>query len=75
VWNYLQIERIHGQDVQVIIYAAKVSFNNPLFMELVILACWNIWKQWNGKKIKARGPLSLAGRETSFMMYPCLSIG
>jgi hypothetical protein len=30
------------------IMAAKKSFLGPCFIEIVILACWCIWKQRNG---------------------------
>ena len=48
IWNYLQIDWPQGQDLQVVIDQARVSFSKPFFMEVVILACWHIWKQRNG---------------------------
>jgi hypothetical protein len=44
-------------------------------MEIVILACWNIWKQRNGLIFQGERPSFLGWEETSCLMYPCLSIG
>ena len=49
IWNYLQIEWPQGQDLQSVVAQARASFKQPFFMEVVILTCWNIWKQRNGK--------------------------
>jgi hypothetical protein len=49
VWNYLQIDWSLAQDIQGSISAAKLAFRKPFFMEVLMLACWNIWKQRNGK--------------------------
>jgi hypothetical protein len=35
---------------------AKPSFIGPCFSEIVILACWCIWKQRNGWIFKSIGP-------------------
>ena len=56
VWSYLQIDWFSSSDVQTAASAARVGFNKPFFMEVVILACWNIWKQRNGKIFEARRP-------------------
>lgn len=31
-------------------------FSGPCFVEIVILACWNIWRQRNNKIFKGMGP-------------------
>jgi hypothetical protein len=49
VWNYLQIDRSQGQDIQAAAFAARKDFGKPFFMEVVIIALWNIWKQRNGQ--------------------------
>jgi hypothetical protein len=56
VWNYLQIDWSHAQDIQASLAAAKQQFSQPFFMEVVILACWNIWKQRNGKIFRDNRP-------------------
>jgi hypothetical protein len=35
---------------------AKKNSNGPYFVEIVILACWNIWKQRNDKIFKGIQP-------------------
>lgn len=47
VWNYLQIPWIPGNSSETLL-AAKRDFDGPCFTEIVILACWGIWKQRNG---------------------------
>jgi hypothetical protein len=47
VWTYLQIDWMQGQDIQTAASRARVGFAKPFFMEVVILACWNIWKRRN----------------------------
>jgi hypothetical protein len=66
VRNYLQIEWTSGQEVQMIFSEAKRSFGKPFFMEVVILACWNIWKQRNGLIFQGERP-SFFGWRRSFM--------
>jgi hypothetical protein len=34
----------------------RAEFNKPFFMEVVVLACWSIWKQRNGKFFEAETP-------------------
>ena len=48
VWNYLGIVWSPGTTPSQVISAAKRSFSGPCFVEVVILACWAIWKQRNG---------------------------
>jgi hypothetical protein len=33
-----------GDDIQRIVAAAKRDFDQSFFMEVLIMACWNIWK-------------------------------
>jgi hypothetical protein len=49
IWNYLQIEWVGTDDMQLVLNGARKSFAKPFFMEVVILACWNIWLLRNGK--------------------------
>jgi hypothetical protein len=66
VWNYLQIDWSQAQDIQSSLSAARQQFNQPFFMEVVILACWNIWKQRNGKIFRGDRPTFL-GWKRNFM--------
>jgi hypothetical protein len=45
IWNYLQIQwqGNTGNDLQQVLHVARRSFGHPFFMEVLILACWNIW--------------------------------
>ena len=46
IWCYLQVGWCNGtMDASII--QAKRNFKGPCFSEIVILACWNIWKQRN----------------------------
>ena len=47
VWNYLQIVW-ETDSVLNNLRQARKEFHGPCFSEVVILACWNIWKQRNG---------------------------
>jgi hypothetical protein len=47
IWNYLQIPWIPGSSFEALSNAKK-SFLGPCFAEIVIIACWCIWKQRNG---------------------------
>ena len=54
VWNYLQITWVSASFADALV-TAKKNFTGPCFMEIVILACWGIWKQrnnWIFKNIK-----------------------
>jgi hypothetical protein len=56
VWNYLQINWLAGGDIQSVVSAARRDFGQPFFMEVMMLACWNIWKQRNGKIFRQERP-------------------
>jgi hypothetical protein len=47
IWNYLQIEWTDGDSYEEVFSAARKDFGKPFFAEVVILACWHIWKQRN----------------------------
>jgi hypothetical protein len=47
IWNYFQIPWIPGNTFAAL-SNAKRSFLGPYFSEIVIIACWCIWKQRNG---------------------------
>jgi hypothetical protein len=49
VWNYLQIDWIQNDDLQVVISATRNSFGKPFFMEVLVLACRGIWLIRNDK--------------------------
>ena len=66
VWNYLQILWQHTGNVAQILKHAKASFQGPCFTEIVILACWAIWKQRNGWIFKNIKP-SFRGWKTTFV--------
>ena len=66
VWNYLQISWPQGQDLQASVHAARQSFGQPFFMEVLILACWNIWKQRNEKIFEHQRP-SFGGWKRRFI--------
>ena len=55
IWSYLQIQWRPGDLAQVITQNKK-EFNGPCFMEIVILACWAIWKQRNSQIFKEENP-------------------
>ncbi|PNT61175.1 hypothetical protein BRADI_5g11197v3 [Brachypodium distachyon] len=46
-WTYLQIEWPGGGDLYDIISSARRDFRRSFFIEVVIICCWNIWKQRN----------------------------
>ena len=56
VWSYLQIDWSLGSDIQGAMSAARRDFNKPFFMEVMIVACWHIWKQRNGKIFQHERP-------------------
>jgi hypothetical protein len=45
-----------GDNVQSIVAEAKRDFAKPFFMEVLIMACWNIWKVRNGKIFENQRP-------------------
>ena len=79
VWSYLQISWHHGGNVAQVLKHAKLSFQGPCFTEIVILACWAIWKQRNGwifKNIKPtfRGWKAYFVQEVSLLKYRAKSV-
>jgi hypothetical protein len=56
VWNYLQVDWIQHHDMQTIVSAAHVSFAKPIFMEVIMVACRNIWLVRNGKVFRGERP-------------------
>jgi hypothetical protein len=48
IWNYFQIDWTLAPDIQGSLLATILAFRKPFFMEVVMLGCWNIWKQRNG---------------------------
>jgi hypothetical protein len=56
IWNYLQIEWIHHDDLQVVVATARQRFHKPFFMEVVVVACWNIWLIRNTKIFQNERP-------------------
>jgi hypothetical protein len=56
VWAYLQIDWSLGADIQTAMSAARRDFGKPFFIEVMILACWHIWKQRNGKIFQHERP-------------------
>ena len=63
VWNYLQIDRTHGSDVQQCIYQARSRFGHPLFFEFMLMAAWNICILRNGRTFR--------GERASFATWKC----
>jgi hypothetical protein len=55
IWSYLQISWGMGSGPEMLMHAKK-QFNGPCFVEIVILSCWNIWKQRNDKIFKGMKP-------------------
>jgi hypothetical protein len=45
-----------GTDIQSAVAAAQRDFGKPFFIEVMILACWHIWKQRNGKIFQHERP-------------------
>jgi hypothetical protein len=51
VWIYLQVNWTSGSGPEMLKNTKKI-FKGPCFVEIIILACWNIWKQRNNKIFK-----------------------
>ena len=49
VWNYLQIQWLADLSPSECLIAAKQSFGQPFFNEIVYLAAWNVWLLRNGR--------------------------
>jgi hypothetical protein len=47
IWAYLQEDWTHEDTIEEMFVKARKSFSKPFFTEVVILACWHIWKQRN----------------------------
>jgi hypothetical protein len=56
IWNYLQIQWIAHDDLQTVVTEARRSFGQPFFMEVVIMACRNIWLLRNAKIFRQEIP-------------------
>jgi hypothetical protein len=56
IWNYLQITWQSNDDLQAVVSAAKNGFGQPFFMEVVVMAIWNIWLLQNGKFFNQEKP-------------------
>jgi hypothetical protein len=56
IWNYLQIDWSRGADLQTAVAEARRGFAKPFFMEVMITACWHIWKQRNGRIFENERP-------------------
>lgn len=48
IWTYLQIEWGQEDTLENTVQHARNAFNKPFFFEVIIIACWHIWKQRNG---------------------------
>ena len=55
IWSYLQVQW-RPRDLAQVITQIKKEFNDPCFLEIVILACWVIWKQRNARIFKGEKP-------------------
>ena len=56
IWSYLQIQWTNNNELQQIIQTAKASFGHSFFMEVLIVACRNIWLQRNGAIFRHEAP-------------------
>jgi hypothetical protein len=66
IWNYLQIDWTLAPDMQGSLLIAKLAFGKPFFMEVIMLGCWNIWKQRNGLIFRFERP-SFAAWKRAFV--------
>ena len=66
VWSFLQISWCDASMMDNLLVAKK-EFEGPCFTEIVILACWNIWKQRNGFIFKETLP-SFRGWKAGFFL-------
>jgi hypothetical protein len=65
IWIYLQIDWAQGSGPEML-KNTKRRFKGPCFVEIIILACWNIWKQRNNKIFKNIQPTFRNWREGFF---------
>jgi hypothetical protein len=49
MWSYLQVEWTQEHTIEEMFSKARKEFAKPFFTEVIILACWHIWKQRNSK--------------------------
>jgi hypothetical protein len=56
IWNYLQFDWRANDDLQMVIAHARKEFAKPFFMEVLMLACWNIWILRNAKIFRGERP-------------------
>ena len=56
VWNYLNIQWLDGLTPSQCLFAARKSFGQPLFREVVNLVAWNIWLLGNGRIFRYERP-------------------
>jgi hypothetical protein len=61
----LSIEWHQHDDLQIVLEHAKRSFGHSFFMEVIIIACWNIWLIRNGKIFRQKNG--------SFTMWKCMT--
>jgi hypothetical protein len=55
-WNMLNIQWLSGADFSAQCMAAKNRFTGPCFMEILVCAAWNIWKERNDKIFRQQNP-------------------
>jgi hypothetical protein len=55
-WNYVQIQWLQKENISETFRATKQSFLGPCFMEVVVCATWNIWKERNGHIFQHQNP-------------------
>ena len=49
IWNYLQVTWTPGDNMMQILTEARREFNQPFFVEVILLASWSIWKVRNAQ--------------------------
>ena len=59
----MQISWNQGNDLLAVAQHAKKSFAKPFFMEVALIACWNIWKLRNDRVFKAELPRFLVWKK------------
>jgi hypothetical protein len=75
IWIYLQIDWEQADNIETMFIRARAGFAKPFFTEIVILACWNIWKMRNEYIFQhVRLPLE-PGSINSSMKLHCMLIG
>jgi hypothetical protein len=74
IWNYLKSVGVEVQALKCW-NMPRSFFSGPCFTEIVILACWNIWKQRNNNFLEECNLPFELGRVASSWIYPFLNIG